>query len=368
VEVAPRQRFGRRLTGQVLEVGPGTTAFPTAPGSEVRFADRPLPGGRDASFPELVGEPHGPDADIEVDLDGGGLAGVPDEAYDGVVLSHVIEHVADPVGALQECERVLRPGGRLVLIVPLRHATFDASRPGTPLDHLVAEHRAGVTEVDVDHIREFCRSVYEQPPMHPDEVREWHDPDRLDDETIAIHRRRSIHAHCWDAEEMAAALVGLVALEELRLGLLDLFFADDPGASPIEFGLVLARGAGGVDAAEDLVDAWVTAVLADEGRDPQRVATFVAALVRDLPEVLPVGDARRLVARPSLTAARLLRTSEAERRTLRGDLEAAEVRVRDLAAELAAREAEVEEILASRTHRAGQAVTAPLRMARRLAR
>ncbi|HJX83388.1 MAG TPA: class I SAM-dependent methyltransferase [Candidatus Angelobacter sp.] len=39
-------------------------------------------------------------------------------AFDAVVMSHVIEHVHDPVLMMQECNRILKPGGRLVVITP----------------------------------------------------------------------------------------------------------------------------------------------------------------------------------------------------------------------------------------------------------
>jgi 2-polyprenyl-3-methyl-5-hydroxy-6-metoxy-1,4-benzoquinol methylase len=45
-------------------------------------------------------------------------ADLPREGYDVVTMSHVIEHVADPVEALQVCRRALRPGGRLILVTP----------------------------------------------------------------------------------------------------------------------------------------------------------------------------------------------------------------------------------------------------------
>lgn len=45
-------------------------------------------------------------------------AAYPSAAFDGVVLHHVIEHVADPSALLDEIFRVLAPGGRLVLGTP----------------------------------------------------------------------------------------------------------------------------------------------------------------------------------------------------------------------------------------------------------
>jgi 2-polyprenyl-3-methyl-5-hydroxy-6-metoxy-1,4-benzoquinol methylase len=44
--------------------------------------------------------------------------GLPDTWFDVVTLSHVIEHVHDPIGLLRECRRVLKPGGRMVIVTP----------------------------------------------------------------------------------------------------------------------------------------------------------------------------------------------------------------------------------------------------------
>ena len=55
-----------------------------------------------------------------IDAESGTLEHAPyaPESFDAVTLSHVIEHVHDPVAALQACARVLRPSGVLWLATP----------------------------------------------------------------------------------------------------------------------------------------------------------------------------------------------------------------------------------------------------------
>jgi len=49
--------------------------------------------------------------------------------FDYCVAAHVVEHVPDLVGWLNEIEEILRPGGILSLIVPDSRYSFDARRP-----------------------------------------------------------------------------------------------------------------------------------------------------------------------------------------------------------------------------------------------
>jgi SAM-dependent methyltransferase len=66
---------------------------------------------------------------------------VEEAAFDAVTMSHVIEHVPDPVACLEKCRRMLKPGGRLVVCTPnvrsLGHQRFKQSWRGLePPRHL----------------------------------------------------------------------------------------------------------------------------------------------------------------------------------------------------------------------------------------
>jgi 2-polyprenyl-3-methyl-5-hydroxy-6-metoxy-1,4-benzoquinol methylase len=65
----------------------------------------------------------------------------PEESFDAIILNHVIEHVPEPVGTLNECRRILKRGGKLVLCTPnsssLGHRVFKENWRGLePPRHL----------------------------------------------------------------------------------------------------------------------------------------------------------------------------------------------------------------------------------------
>ena len=69
-------------------------------------------------------------ADIQIDLQ---QIALPDGALDVVLTPHVLEHVPDTQQALTELSRVMAPGGRVYLQVPLLHGVTAA--PATPEFH-----------------------------------------------------------------------------------------------------------------------------------------------------------------------------------------------------------------------------------------
>lgn len=83
------------------------------------------------------------------------LRTIANETYDFVLGSHVLEHVANPLRALQEWMRVLKPDGGLVIVVPDKRVTFDRLRPYTTFEHLVADFQANTPEDDLTHMSEI---------------------------------------------------------------------------------------------------------------------------------------------------------------------------------------------------------------------
>ena len=122
-----------------------------------------------------------------VDLEVGDFQAVPIEesAYDAVTMSHVIEHVPDPIACLDKCRRLLKPGGRLVVSTPnvrsLGHQTFKSGWRGLEPPrhlHIFAPHllgecarraglkviRTGSTAVNADYILSATMAIAHAPP------------------------------------------------------------------------------------------------------------------------------------------------------------------------------------------------------------
>jgi len=123
---------------------------------------------------------------------------VPDRAYDVVLASHVVEHLANPLGALERWREVVREEGLLTLVLPHRDATFDHRRPVTPIEHLREDHRRATPESDLSHVEEvLALHDYSRSPEVPG--REEFERRCLDNARV-----RALHHHVFTTRSVAA--------------------------------------------------------------------------------------------------------------------------------------------------------------------
>jgi ubiquinone/menaquinone biosynthesis C-methylase UbiE len=85
------------------------------------------------------------------------LKSIEDGTYDFLLASHILEHVANPIKALKEWHRILRPGGSLLVLLPNKEHTFDHRRPYTSFAHLIADFEVDTGEDDLTHLEEILR-------------------------------------------------------------------------------------------------------------------------------------------------------------------------------------------------------------------
>jgi len=122
------------------------------------------------------------------------MTDIPSAAYDFVLASHVLEHMANPLKALHSWARVVRPGGMIVLVAPHHDGTFDHRRPLTTMDHIVSDFHGDVTERDETHVQEILN-------LHDLRL----DPGAGTADAFVARARnnlehRSLHHHVFDTE------------------------------------------------------------------------------------------------------------------------------------------------------------------------
>ncbi len=152
--------------------------------------------------------------------------GFPPNSFDVVTISHVIEHVDDPLGLLRESLRVLRPGGRVVITTPnsvsLGHRWFGAAWRGLEpprhlmifsphaLDRLVRQ--TGFQRVKLQTSGRLARSIYAASRINQARVRGIAPPD---DKKIRVKLQRYLFQ---SVEEFGRLLLNDIGEEIFYIG------------------------------------------------------------------------------------------------------------------------------------------------------
>jgi predicted SAM-dependent methyltransferase len=166
---------------------------------------------------------------VDILADGERLESIADQSQDFVIANHFIEHCQDPIAAILNMFRVLKPTGVLYLAIPDKRNSFDSERPVTPLSHLLRDHTEGPEWSRSQHFEEWTRLVAKVT-----------DDAEVKRRVAELARTNySIHFHVWTPIEMMELILAIRKMTEFEV---ELFY--EHGAEAI---CILRKAAVGVE-------------------------------------------------------------------------------------------------------------------------
>jgi SAM-dependent methyltransferase len=142
--------------------------------------------------------------------DGTSLPQIASESYDFVLSSNCLEHIANPLKALDSWKRILKRNGALVIVLPNKESNFDHRRPVTTFEHLLEDYYNNTDERDLTHLEEILE-------LHDLRL----DPQAGDFEnfkrrSLDNFTNRALHHHVFDLESMSflIAQIGLRCVQK----------------------------------------------------------------------------------------------------------------------------------------------------------
>jgi SAM-dependent methyltransferase len=185
-----RQALCADLGGRGYEIGAGDRPAPVPLSCHVTYVDRfTFDEASDGSF---VGTDSLNHVHVSIRESIEHMPSIADGTADFFIACHVIEHVSDPIAGLEELHRKLKPGGHAILVVPDGRYTFDASRPPTTVEHMLADHLSPGRD-ELDHYLEYFR-------------RAAGDTNWVEVASEGAARDRDIHKHVFTPETMSELL------------------------------------------------------------------------------------------------------------------------------------------------------------------
>lgn len=186
-----REILASQLRGKGIEFGAAANPFPVPLDCEVKYADL-LP--TEKLGQQLYHKEHPDFVDIDVIASFDDMHSIKDNSQDFIIACHVIEHTQSPFRALDHSWQKLKPGGKLLLIIPHHDHTFDRERKLTELSHLVLDFEDPSQERDLEHYYDFFRNSTGSRHRVTEAKLE---------EVVADHRANKvgyIHFHTWNEQ------------------------------------------------------------------------------------------------------------------------------------------------------------------------
>lgn len=117
------------------------------------------------------------------------------QSLDFIIASHLIEHLSNPLFAVEQWHSILAQGGILLLTVPIKYFTFDKHRPNTTLQHLISDYEGKRNNKDITsaHFDEWVELV--------DNIKKG-TTEFFNRVEHLKHIQYSIHMHVWDIDDI----------------------------------------------------------------------------------------------------------------------------------------------------------------------
>lgn len=87
--------------------------------------------------------------------DGTDLSEINSNSYEFLLSSDCLEHIANPIKALLEWNRILKTNHLMLLVLPNKTSNFDHQRAYTSYEHIIDDFETNKDETDLTHLREI---------------------------------------------------------------------------------------------------------------------------------------------------------------------------------------------------------------------
>jgi SAM-dependent methyltransferase len=85
------------------------------------------------------------------------MTDIQNECYDFCFSSHSLEHIANPLKAINECLRITKKNGYIIIVVPEKSMCFDHKREYSKFATLLSQYEKDVGEDDLSSLPEILR-------------------------------------------------------------------------------------------------------------------------------------------------------------------------------------------------------------------
>lgn len=171
---------------------------------------------------EFIYAPEGKRLGIFIEAEATNLLPVKTQMYEYLLSCHQLEHCANPIKALYEFFRVMKVGGKLLLVLPNKLFTFDHQRPFTELKHLLDDYHNQIDESDLTHFDEIIRlHDLKMDPGAPQDIQGFMV------RSLNNATNRCFHHHVFDTDTVIAMLayVGFIPIHNENLNMHMIFTA-----------------------------------------------------------------------------------------------------------------------------------------------